>query len=70
MHSTKSFIVTAVSALALAACGGSGGSASGARDQVKAVGSSTVYPFATAVAEGYAKSSGEKSPTRLHSPDW
>ncbi|GGC06265.1 phosphate ABC transporter substrate-binding protein [Novosphingobium endophyticum] len=62
MHSTKSFIVAAVSVLALTACGGSGGSGAGARDQVKAVGSSTVYPFATAVAEAYAKSSGVKSP--------
>jgi phosphate transport system substrate-binding protein len=62
MHSTKTFIVAAVSVLALSACGGSGGSSAGARDQVKAVGSSTVYPFATAVAEAYAKSSGEKSP--------
>lgn len=63
MHSTKSFIIAAVSVLALSACDGAGGpAAGGARDQVKAVGSSTVYPFATAVAEAFAKSSGEKSP--------
>lgn len=62
MHSTKSLIVAAVSALALSACGGSGSPAGGARDQVKAVGSSTVYPFATAVAEAYAKTSADKSP--------
>jgi phosphate transport system substrate-binding protein len=62
MHSTKSFVIAAVSVLALSACGSSGSSGTGARDQVKAVGSSTVYPFATAVAEAYAKSSGEKSP--------
>lgn len=61
MRSTKTFIVAAASALALSACGGSGGSSSGARDYVTAVGSSTVYPFATAVAEAYAKSGG-KSP--------
>ncbi len=59
MHSTKSLIVAAVSALALSACGGAG---DGMRDQVKAVGSSTVYPFATAVAESYARESGQKSP--------
>ena len=61
MRSTKTFIVAAASALALSACGGSGGSGSGARDYVTAVGSSTVYPFATAVAEAYAKG-GAKSP--------
>ncbi|HKT86497.1 MAG TPA: substrate-binding domain-containing protein [Novosphingobium sp.] len=62
MRSTRSLIVAAVSALALSACGGSGGSGAGARDQIKAVGSSTVYPFATAVAEAYAKGTGAKSP--------
>ncbi len=62
MRSTKTIIFTAVSALALSACGGSGGAGSGARDYVTAVGSSTVYPFATAVAEQYAKTSGAKSP--------
>lgn len=57
----KTAIVATVSALALAACGGSGSGASAARDHVTAVGSSTVYPFATAVAEAYAKG-GDKSP--------
>lgn len=38
---------------ALAACGGQ---QSGTRDQIRAVGSSTVYPFAKAVAESFAKS--------------
>jgi phosphate transport system substrate-binding protein len=61
MHSTKTFIIAAVSTLALSACGGSGGSASAARDHVTAVGSSTVYPFATAVAEAFAKA-GNQSP--------
>nr|WP_185678438.1 substrate-binding domain-containing protein [Novosphingobium piscinae]MBC2668541.1 substrate-binding domain-containing protein [Novosphingobium piscinae] len=37
----------------LAACGGSQG---GTRDQIRAVGSSTVYPFAKAVADSLAKS--------------
>ena len=58
----------AISALlvtsALSGCqdqaGSSGGT--GARDQIRAVGSSTVYPFATAVAERFADNSGMKSP--------
>lgn len=53
---------TAVLTLALAACGGSGGGDS-SRDFIRAVGSSTVYPFATAVSEAAAKAnSGMKSP--------
>jgi len=51
MSIAKTFTFAAVSALALTACGGSGGSSSGTRDFVRGVGSSTVYPFATAVAE-------------------
>ncbi|MBH0112233.1 substrate-binding domain-containing protein [Novosphingobium sp. YJ-S2-02] len=62
MRSTSTLFIAAASALALSACGGSGGSANGARDYVTAVGSSTVYPFATAVAEQYARDSGGKSP--------
>ena len=33
-----------------------------ARDQIKIVGSSTVYPFATTVAERFGKTSGFKTP--------
>ena len=33
-----------------------------ARDQIKVVGSSTVYPFATVVAERFGKTSGFKTP--------
>ena len=33
-----------------------------ARDQIRIVGSSTVYPFTTAVAEQFGKSSGMKTP--------
>jgi phosphate transport system substrate-binding protein len=63
MHALKTAIIVAVSALALTACGGSGGSSGGgARDFVRVVGSSTVYPFATAVAETAVKASGIKSP--------
>ena len=55
---------TAAAALTLAGCGDqSGGGAGGTRDQIRAVGSSTVYPFATAVAEMFVQSnSGMKSP--------
>ena len=54
------FCLAAVSCAALAACGGSGES-SGSRDSVRVVGSSTVYPFATAVAEAVSKT-GFKAP--------
>jgi len=40
--------------LALAGCEGGGGS--GARDSIRAVGSSTVYPFAKLVSESFARS--------------
>jgi phosphate transport system substrate-binding protein len=33
-----------------------------ARDQIRAVGSSTVFPFTTTVAENYARTSGRKAP--------
>lgn len=63
MRSTKTIIFAAVSVAALSACGGSGsGSGSASRDFVRGVGSSTVYPFATAVAEAFAKATGIKSP--------
>ncbi len=54
-------ITAAVSAIGmLSACGGSQG---GSRDQVRAVGSSTVFPFAKAVADALTKSnSAIKSP--------
>ena len=53
----RSVIIVALAGSALAACqqqgAGSGGGA--ARDQIRAVGSSTVYPFTTAVAEQFAR---------------
>jgi phosphate transport system substrate-binding protein len=63
MRTLRTTAFVAISMLALAACGGPGGSSSGgARDFVRVVGSSTVYPFATAVAETAVKASGIKSP--------
>ena len=49
-------VLLAVSALALFA-----GPAL-ARDQIRIVGSSTVYPFTTTVAENFGKTSGMKTP--------
>ncbi len=60
MTKYKAFCILATSSLALAACGGSGSGST--RDVVRAVGSSTVYPFATAVAEAATKSAGIKTP--------
>ncbi|MEZ5736432.1 MAG: substrate-binding domain-containing protein [Novosphingobium sp.] len=61
MPSPRSICLAAISSIALAACGGPGGSGGGTRDVVRAVGSSTVYPFATAVAEKVGQTTG-KSP--------
>ncbi len=62
MTKTKSFIFAAVSAFALAACGGNGGEAA-SRDSIRAVGSSTVFPFAKTVSEAFVRSNPEyKSP--------
>jgi phosphate transport system substrate-binding protein len=52
----KKFLLTA-SLIALTA-----GPALAARDQIRIVGSSTVYPFTTAVAEAFGKASGAKTP--------
>ena len=61
-------IAISLAALALAACqqgGGAGGSGgqTGGRTQIRIVGSSTVYPFATAVAEQFGRNNpGFKAP--------
>jgi phosphate transport system substrate-binding protein len=56
----RHLIGIAASAIALAGCQPQGG---GARDQIRIVGSSTVYPFTTAVAEQFArKNAGFKAP--------
>lgn len=53
MIRTKTFAAALVASVSLAACGG--GEAGASRDQIRAVGSSTVYPFSKAVAEALAK---------------
>lgn len=55
----STFITRAV--LAAAAVAVSAGAAT-ARDQIRIVGSSTVYPFTTAVAEQFGKANGGKTP--------
>jgi phosphate transport system substrate-binding protein len=59
MTSKLRFSLVALGAASLAACGGSGGE--GTRDSVRAVGSSTVYPFAKLVAENFARSNPDFS---------
>ena len=54
----KTITLATVGALALAGAAGQ----AAARDQVRIVGSSTVYPFATVVAERFGKSSKFKTP--------
>ncbi len=56
-------VIVSVSLLALAACQNQGGSAGGARDQIRAVGSSTVYPFAQEVVTLFTQENpGMKAP--------
>ena len=63
MKLSKSVILASLSALALAACGDNSGGAGGTRDSIRAVGSSTVYPFAKLVSERFSRASPEfKSP--------
>ena len=54
MQFTKSICLAAVAALSLSACGDAPGTG-GTRDSIRAVGSSTVYPFAKVVAENFAR---------------
>ena len=63
MTKTFKFALAAASALSLAACGGNDAGGGASRDQIKAVGSSTVYPFAKAVSETFTRSNPDfKSP--------
>ncbi len=52
----------ATAALALSACQDQASSGGAARDYISAVGSSTVYPFATAVGEKHAEATGNNVP--------
>ncbi len=62
----KKISVVAISALALAACNdqaSTGGASGGSRQEIRIVGSSTVFPYAKAVAEAFAKADAtRKSP--------
>ena len=61
MRHFKTTCLIALSTLALAACGESG--TSGTRDSIRAVGSSTVFPFAKQIAESFTRTNPEfKSP--------
>lgn len=62
MKPTKTIAFAVMASLSLIACDNSGGGG-GSRDSIRAVGSSTVYPFAKTVAESFARSNPEyKSP--------
>ena len=73
-HLLVSVAVCAAAAISMTACSGGDAPASkpqadtkaaapaGGRDQIKIVGSSTVYPFSTAVAETFGKTSKFKTP--------
>lgn len=52
----------ALATLALAACENQAGSGGGTRDQIRIVGSSTVFPFAKAVSENFVSSGNFKAP--------
>lgn len=62
MRIFKSVAILAIGTIGLAACGETDGASSGARDYVRVVGSSTLYSFATTVAEATTKKYGGKSP--------
>ena len=62
MSINRAIPFVSILAIALAGCGGGTGSSSASRDQIRAVGSSTVFPFAQVVAETLAKDGKFKSP--------
>ncbi len=55
----KKLALLALPALALTACQGQTGGGSSSRDEIRIVGSSTVFPFAKAVSEKYTSAGGE-----------
>jgi len=56
------FAFIALATLALAGCENQAGSGGGTRDQIRIVGSSTVFPFAKAVSENFVSSGNFKAP--------
>lgn len=54
--------LTCVSAIALALSAGASGAHAQSRDSIRIVGSSTVFPFTTAVSENYGSTSGFRTP--------
>jgi phosphate transport system substrate-binding protein len=58
----KTATYVTISALALAGVIAAGSAQAQTRDQVRVVGSSTVFPFTQAAAEEYAKKSGKRAP--------
>ena len=56
MRITTTIALAAAATLSLTACGDNPAAGGGTRDSIRAVGSSTVYPFAKAVAESFARS--------------
>ena len=61
MTKTFKIALAAASALALTACGDNS-AGGGSREQIKAVGSSTVFPFSKAVSEAFARDTQFASP--------
>ncbi len=55
-------LLTGAAICAVALAGVSGAAAQGARDQIRIVGSSTVFPFTQAVSERYANMTGNPAP--------
>lgn len=63
MKMTRTIALATIASLSLTACGGSGGGGGGTRDSIRAVGSSTVFPFAKSVSESFSRANPEmKSP--------
>ena len=60
----KKMMVALPMAALVTACGGGGGSESGGKgSEIRIVGSSTVYPFTTAVAEEFQRANAGSSVT-------
>ncbi len=62
MNIRAKLMLVAISAITLAGCQDQAGSGGTSRDAIRAVGSSTVYPFATLVGERFAEGTGNRKP--------